>query len=104
MSAAVRRILVVDDARLDIELALDAFRELQLTAKVDVALGGREALDRLAGAGRFVDRVQFPLPDLVLLEPQDARHRWVRGAPPVQDDARHAAHPDRGAQFVDGGS
>lgn len=68
MSAAVRRILLVDDARLDIELALDAFRELQLTAQVDVALGGQEALDRLAGADRFVDRVQFPLPDLVLLD------------------------------------
>jgi CheY-like chemotaxis protein len=65
---AARRILLVDDARLDIELALDAFRELQLTAQVDVAVGGQEALDLLLGAGRFVDRVAHPLPDLVLLD------------------------------------
>ena len=30
-----RRILLVDDARLDVELALDAFRELQLTGEIE---------------------------------------------------------------------
>lgn len=68
MSASARRILLVDDARLDVELALDAFRELQLTGQVDVAIGGQEALDRLLGAGGYADRVQHPLPDLVLLD------------------------------------
>lgn len=68
MSATARRILLVDDARLDVELALDAFRELQLTGQVDVAIGGQEALDRLMGAGAFTDRLAAPLPDLVLLD------------------------------------
>lgn len=68
MSATARRILLVDDARLDVELALDAFRELQLTGQVDVAIGGQEALDRLLGQGAFADRLAAPLPDLVLLD------------------------------------
>jgi CheY-like chemotaxis protein len=68
MSATARRILLVDDARLDVELALDAFRELQLTGQVDVAIGGQEALDRLLGVGAFADRAAAPLPDLVLLD------------------------------------
>jgi CheY-like chemotaxis protein len=68
MSSTARRILLVDDARLDVELALDAFRELQLTGQVDVAIGGQEALDRLLGTGAFADRAAAPLPDLVLLD------------------------------------
>ena len=68
MSSSARRILLVDDARLDVELALDAFRELQLTGQVDVAIGGQEALDRILGVAAYADRVAHPLPDLVLLD------------------------------------
>jgi CheY-like chemotaxis protein len=67
-SAAPRRVLLVDDARLDVELALDAFNELQLSGQVDVARGGSEALERLLGVGPFADRVEHPLPDLVLMD------------------------------------
>jgi CheY-like chemotaxis protein len=66
--ARSRRILLVDDSRLDVELALDAFRELDLMDQVDVARGGQEAVDRLLGLGDHVDRTITPLPGLVLLD------------------------------------
>ena len=61
-------ILLVDDNRMDIELALDAFREAHLSNRIEVAGGGRQALDYLLGAGAYADRAAYPLPDLILLD------------------------------------
>lgn len=61
-------ILVVDDNRMDIELALDAFREARLVNRIETVESGREALDYLFGLQRFSDRQRFPLPDLILLD------------------------------------
>lgn len=61
-------ILLVDDNRMDIELALDAFREARLSNRIEVAGGGRQALDYLLGAGAYADRAAYPLPDLILLD------------------------------------
>lgn len=61
-------ILLVDDNRMDIELALDAFREARLSNRIEVAGGGRQALDYLLGEGDYVDRAAYPLPDLILLD------------------------------------
>lgn len=62
------RVLFVDDSSMDVELALDAFRQANLTDRVEVVSGGQEALDYLFGAGRYSDRVRYPLPDVVLLD------------------------------------
>lgn len=62
------RVLFVDDSSMDVELALDAFRQANLTDWVEVVSGGQEALDYLFGAGRYSDRVRYPLPDVVLLD------------------------------------
>lgn len=62
------RVLFVDDSSMDVELALDAFRQANLTDRVEVVSGGQEALDYLFGAGRNSDRVRYPLPDVVLLD------------------------------------
>ena len=61
-------ILLVDDNRMDVELALDAFREVSLSNRVEVAGNGQQALDYLLGQGVFADRERYPLPALILLD------------------------------------
>lgn len=61
-------ILLIEDNRMDIELTLDAFRERRLSNTVHVAQGGKEGLDYLFGRGKYDDREQHPLPDLILLD------------------------------------
>ena len=61
-------ILLVEDERIDIELAMDAFRETHFTNTVYVASDGQGALDYLFGRGEYADRETFPLPDLILLD------------------------------------
>lgn len=61
-------ILLVDDNRMDIELALDAFREARLINRIETASNGGEVLDYLFGRGDYEDRKRYPLPDLILLD------------------------------------
>jgi CheY-like chemotaxis protein len=61
-------VLLIDDNRMDVELTIDAFREAELPVRVEVAMGGREALEYLFGIRVFADRNRFPLPDLILLD------------------------------------
>lgn len=61
-------ILLVDDNRMDVELALDAFREAHLSNHIEVASGGQQALDYLFGAGDYNNRTLHPLPALILLD------------------------------------
>jgi CheY-like chemotaxis protein len=61
-------ILLVEDNLMDVELTLDAFREVRLGNTVHVARNGQEALDYLFGRGEYADRDAYPLPDLILLD------------------------------------
>lgn len=61
-------ILLVDDNRMDVELTLDAFREVHFANRIEVAGGGQQALDYLFGHGVHADRERYPLPDLILLD------------------------------------
>lgn len=61
-------ILLVEDNRMDIELTLDAFREARLLNTIQVVTDGQEALDYLLGRGRFVDRREYPMPNIILLD------------------------------------
>jgi CheY-like chemotaxis protein len=61
-------LLLVDDNRMDVELTLDAFKEVRLSNHIEVAYGGEQALDYLLGHEGFSNRTQFPLPDLILLD------------------------------------
>ncbi len=61
-------ILLVEDDRMDIELTLDAFREVKLENEIITVQTGEEALDYLLGRGDLADRKKHPLPDLVLLD------------------------------------
>jgi CheY-like chemotaxis protein len=61
-------ILLVEDNPMDVELIIDAFKEARLGNKIQVAGNGKEALEFLFGEGRYTDRKQYPLPDIVLLD------------------------------------
>jgi CheY-like chemotaxis protein len=61
-------ILLVEDNRMDVELTLDAFREVRLLNSVHVVPNGQEALDYIFGRGRYADRNSYPLPHLILLD------------------------------------
>jgi CheY-like chemotaxis protein len=62
------QILLVEDNHMDVVLTLDAFREAKLNIKVNVTRDGQEALDYLFGRGKYTDRNEFPLPNLILLD------------------------------------
>ncbi len=61
-------ILLVEDNPMDVELIIDAFKEVRLENKIQVARNGKEALEFLFGEGKYADRNQYPLPDIVLLD------------------------------------
>lgn len=61
-------ILLVEDDRMDIELTLNAFREVRLTNQIQVVQTGEEALNYLLGQGDYADRKRYPLPDIILLD------------------------------------
>lgn len=61
-------ILLVEDNKADVKIALRAFNESKLKNKVYVVKDGQEALDYIFGEGQYRDRKKFPLPDLILLD------------------------------------
>ncbi|MBT4513195.1 MAG: response regulator [Chloroflexi bacterium] len=61
-------ILLVEDSPMDVELTLDAFRQVRLQNEIQVANNGQEALDYLFGIGDCADRQKYPMPDLILLD------------------------------------
>jgi two-component system response regulator len=61
-------ILLVEDNPRDIELTTRAFKKAHLTNPLHLARDGAEALDFLFAAGRYTDRKDAPLPDVILLD------------------------------------
>ena len=61
-------ILLVEDNEMDVMLTLDAFGQVLPEATIHVARNGREALDYLFGVGKYADREQYSLPQLILLD------------------------------------
>jgi CheY-like chemotaxis protein len=80
-------ILVAEDDEDDVLLLQSAFTEAGLTVPLQVANDGEQAIDYLAGAGRFSDRLKHPLPSLILLDLNMPRKSgfevlsWVRAQP-----------------------
>ena len=61
-------ILLVEDNRSDLELALRALREQNICNNVDVARDGAEALDFVFCRGKFAGRSMTDLPKVILLD------------------------------------
>jgi CheY-like chemotaxis protein len=87
MSREKSTILVVEDERNDVFLLEYAFHAAGITHPLQVVEDGQEAVDYLAGAGKFADRVKYPLPCLVLLDIKLPRKsgldvlRWIQKQP-----------------------
>jgi CheY-like chemotaxis protein len=80
-------ILLVEDREEDVFLLKYAFNKVEIKNAVHVVQDGQQAIDYLAGTGSFSDRMQFPLPILVLLDLQ-LPHKpglevlaWIRQQP-----------------------
>ena len=65
---AAPAVLIADDSETDVFFLLRAFATAGLKNPVHVVRGGAEAIDYLAGAGRFADRTRYPLPKIVFLD------------------------------------
>jgi len=61
-------LLLVEDAEDDVLFMKRALKKAGITNPLQVVGDGQEAIDYLAGKGRFAERRQHPLPLLVLLD------------------------------------
>ena len=64
----MRPILQVEDEESDVLFVQMAAEKVGILKPVQVVRDGREAIDYLAGNGKFSDREQHPLPCVVLLD------------------------------------
>jgi len=80
-------ILLVEDREDDVILIRKAFQKAGLNNPFQLARDGEEAIAYLAGEGKFSNRVEFPLPWLVLLDLKMPRVdgfevlTWIRRQP-----------------------
>jgi CheY-like chemotaxis protein len=63
-----RTVLLVEDNKDDVFLMQRALHGARITNPVIVVETGQEAMDYLAGAGKFADRDSYPLPAVVFLD------------------------------------
>ena len=68
MNELTSTILLVDDNEDDLYALRRALKKAGIANPQQVVTDGQQAIDYLAGAGRFADRGQFPLPFLVFLD------------------------------------
>jgi len=61
-------ILLVEDDPNDVFLMKRALKGSEIRNPLQLATNGQEAIDYLSGAGKFANRTEFPLPDLVFLD------------------------------------
>jgi CheY-like chemotaxis protein len=64
----MRTILQVEDDPNDVFFLQQAMSNAGVAHPIQVATNGQQAIDYLQGAGQFSDRIQFPMPCLVLLD------------------------------------
>jgi CheY-like chemotaxis protein len=80
-------ILLVEDRDDDVVLIRKAFEKAGLTNPFQVTRDGEEAIAYLSGEGKFSNRVEFPLPWLVLLDLKMPKVdgfevlQWIRAQP-----------------------
>lgn len=84
MTTTIRSLLLVEDNDDDVFLMKRALKGARVTNPLHVVEDGQEAVDYLAGAGKFVDRSAYPLPAVVFLDlklPMVSGHdvlAWIR--------------------------
>jgi CheY-like chemotaxis protein len=68
MSAGRRIFLAIEDDPIGAMLLGKLFKEAPPNTEFRLAVDGIEAIRYLEGKGRYADRVEFPLPDAILLD------------------------------------
>src|SRR6516225_8524692 len=82
--------LLVEDDSGDALLIRRAFVQAKVLNPVQVVSSGEEAIAYLSGTGRYANRAEFPLPELVLLDLKmpgiDGFEvlRWIRAQPGIR--------------------
>lgn len=83
-------ILLVEDNEDDAFFMKQALKDAEILNPLQVAEDGQQAVDYLAGAGKFADRQKYPLPMVVFLDlklPLKSGHevlQWIRAQPQFQ--------------------
>ena len=84
MTTTSRALLLVEDNEDDVFLMKRALKGAQVINPLHVVEDGQEAVNYLAGAGKFADRAAYPLPAVVFLDlklPYISGHdvlAWIR--------------------------
>lgn len=68
MSGGNGLVLLVEDNEDDVFLLGRALKETRIELAMEIVTNGQEALDYLAGEGKYGDRRRYPFPGLVLLD------------------------------------
>jgi CheY-like chemotaxis protein len=68
MTSTTPTLLVIEDNEDDVFLLRRTLRSLPDELTVVLAQDGQEALDYVAGTGKFANRARYPLPDTILLD------------------------------------
>lgn len=80
-------ILLAEDRDDDIALIQKAFKKAYIVNPLFVVRDGEEAIAYLSGAGKYSNRAEYPLPDLLLLDLKMPRVdgfevlKWIRDQP-----------------------
>jgi CheY-like chemotaxis protein len=81
------RILIAEDDDNDVFLLRYALNKAGVTEGVQVASDGQQVIDHISGTGRYADREQYPMPQLLLLDiklplrPGLEVLEWIRARP-----------------------
>ena len=86
-------ILLVEDNKDDLELALHALRRERLANRIQIARDGEEALDFLFCRGEFTDRSMDQQPRLVLLDLKLPKVDGLEVLKKIKEDARTKTIP-----------
>lgn len=90
MNKHAHPILLVEDNEDDIVFMKRCLLRAEVAQPLHVVNDGQQAIDYLAGKEQFADRVQFPLPGLVLLDLKLPRKgglevlEWIRQQPALR--------------------